>query len=109
MADLHLVVQLDAVADDRVLERAAVHGRVRADLDVVADAHAAELRHLDVSVDVGRMAEAVAADHRARLEQAAHADGDALAQRDARLKAAILAQTDARLDHAVGADRTALA
>ena len=48
VADLHVVVELDAVFDDGVLERAAVHGRVRADLDVVADHDAAELRHLDV-------------------------------------------------------------
>jgi hypothetical protein len=41
MADLHLVVQLDALADHGVLEGAAVDRRVRPDLDIVAEAGSA--------------------------------------------------------------------
>ena len=44
VSDLDLVVELDAVADHRVLDRAAIDGGVRADLDIIADAHAADLR-----------------------------------------------------------------
>ena len=79
MADLHLVVQLDAVTDDRVFDRAAVDRGVRADLDVAAEANAAEMRHLHVAVAVGREAEALGADDRARLERAARPDHRAAA------------------------------
>ena len=46
VADLDLVVELHAVLDHRVVQRAAVDGGVGADLDVVADDHAADLRNL---------------------------------------------------------------
>ena len=46
VGDLHEIVELHAVLDDGVLDRAAVHRGVRADLDVVADHDAAELRNL---------------------------------------------------------------
>ena len=45
-ADLDQVVELDAVLDHGVVERAAVDAGVGADLDVVADAHRAELLDL---------------------------------------------------------------
>src|SRR6185503_6538318 len=61
--DLDLVVELDALLDHRVVERAAVDGGVGADLHVVADAHAADLRDLHPSPRLGRDAEAVGADH----------------------------------------------
>src|SRR5262245_26526088 len=46
VADLDLVVELDALLDHRVVQRAAVDRGVGADLDVVADPHAADLRDL---------------------------------------------------------------
>ena len=46
--------------------------------------HAADLRHLDPAPRLGRVAEAVRADHGARVHQAALADAHAAAQRDAR-------------------------
>ena len=46
-------------------------GGVRADLHVVADAHAADLRHLDPASAIGREAEAVGTDHRTRMHNAA--------------------------------------
>jgi hypothetical protein len=50
--DLHEVVDLDAVLDHGVVDRAAVDGAVRADLDVVADHDASELGHLDAGACV---------------------------------------------------------
>ena len=47
VADLDQVVELDAVLDHRVVERAAVDAGVGADLHVVADAHGTELLDLD--------------------------------------------------------------
>ena len=43
--NLDLVVELDAVFDDRVFQRAAVDGGIGADFDIVADQHAANLRN----------------------------------------------------------------
>ena len=45
VGDLDLVVELDAVLDHRVVERAAVDRGVGTDLDVIADHDPAELRH----------------------------------------------------------------
>ncbi len=53
---------------------------------------------------VGRKAEAVAADHAARLQHAARADRNAAAERDARRKAHVGAELDAVLEHAVRPD-----
>src|SRR5581483_10604785 len=72
--DLDLVVQLHAVLDDRVFERAAVDGRVGADLDVVADHDGAHLRDLGPALAVARHAEAVGADHRPRVHDRAAPD-----------------------------------
>ena len=46
VGDLHQVVDLRPLPDQRVAAAAAVDRRVGADLDVVADDHAPELRHL---------------------------------------------------------------
>jgi hypothetical protein len=71
VADLDLVVELDAVLDDGVGQRAAVDRGVGADVDVVADQHAPGLRNLDVDAVLAREAEAVGADHGARVQDAA--------------------------------------
>ena len=49
VADLHEIIDLRALADDRVAIGAAVDGRAGADLDVVLDDDAADLRHLEVA------------------------------------------------------------
>src|SRR5690606_2078282 len=67
MGDLNLIVQLDTVLDHGIGKRATVYRGVRADLDVVADAYPAHLGNLDPdSVLVGE-AEAIRADHGARV------------------------------------------
>ncbi len=60
--------------DHRVLDRAAIDRGVGADFDVVADAHAAELRDLEPLALGRRQAEAVRADHDAGMHQAALAE-----------------------------------
>ncbi len=109
MSDLHLVVQLDAVVDQCVLDGATVDRRIGADLDVVAEAHAADVGNLHVAVGVGREAESIAPDDRTRLEHATRADRDVTADGDSRLQPAIVAEARAILDHAVRADGAALA
>src|SRR6185436_13011883 len=80
--DLNEVVELDAVLDDRVLDRAAVDRRVRAYLDVVADDDAADLRNLLPLAVIGCEAEAVGPDDDARMHDAARADFDPVEQRN---------------------------
>src|SRR2546422_2248028 len=78
VADLHQVVDLGPAADDRLPERGAVDRRVRPNFDVVLDQHRAHLRDLPVRFAVEGVAEAVGANHRARVNH------DALAERDPR-------------------------
>src|SRR6202034_1587566 len=66
---LDLIVQLGALADHRIVDRAAIHGRVGTDLDVVADAHAPDLRDLDPGAAVRSQPEAVRADQRPCVHQ----------------------------------------
>src|SRR6185295_17924467 len=109
VADLDLVVELDAVLDHGVLDRAAVDGGVGADFDVVADAYAADLRHLHQPVRIGREAEAIRSDGDAGVQRAALADRDRAAQRDAGDEACIRAGRHVIEEHTTGTDRAARA
>ncbi len=60
--NLYLIVELDAVPDHGVVQRAAIDGGVRADLHIVANAHCPGLGNLDPAAFVIREAEAVATD-----------------------------------------------
>ena len=64
--DLHQIVEARAGADDRVLQRSAIDRGVGADLDIVLDDHAAELRHAEHAGGRDRETEAVLSDARAR-------------------------------------------
>src|SRR5690606_1574343 len=78
MADLHLVVDLHAIGNDRVAQRSAINAGVRADLDIIADLHTTQLLNLDPAPALIGKAKAVAADDRTGLHQhtlAQHAVG----------------------------------
>ena len=94
------VVELDAVFDHGVFDRAAVDGGVGADLDVVTERHRADLRHLDPGALVRREPEAVAADHGAGLHDAARAEHHAMADEHPRDEARIVADDRVMLDDA---------
>src|SRR5436190_11118688 len=79
VSNLDLIVELHALLDDGVVERTPVDGGVGTDLDVVADAHRADLWDLDPAPVVVGDAEAVGTDHRPRM------DDDSLAQRALRI------------------------
>ena len=72
--DLHQIINFGALSNHRVAERPAVHGRIRADLDVVLDNHPAQMRHFDVAIGTGSVAKSRAADLGARLDQHIIAD-----------------------------------
>ena len=74
VGDLHLIVDLGPLADDGVAVGAAVDRGVGADLDVVLDDDAADLRHLQMAARAGREAEPVLPDGDARMDDDAVAD-----------------------------------
>ena len=104
VGDLDQVIDLGALADHRVAARAAVDGGVGADLDVVLDDDAPDLRHLQVPLRPHGEAEAVLADAHARMEDDpvadegvgnGHVGGDRAVPSDLHLRA----------DDRMGADR----
>ena len=82
--DLHEVVDLRALADDRRPERAAINRHVRADLHVVAEDDVADLRHFAVHPCVQHVAKSVRADDRAGMDPHALAEFGARIKRDVR-------------------------
>ena len=90
-------------------QRAAVDAGVGADLDVVADAHRAQLLDLLPAALGGREAEAVGADDRAAVQDAARADAAALADHHLRRQPRVLADHGMRADVAVRPDHHAAA
>ena len=106
VGDLHQIVDLGPFADDRIAVGAAVDRRTGADLDVVLDDDAADLRHLEVPARPEREAEAVLADVDAGMDDDAVADERA---GDRRLGAddAVAADADAGADDRIGADQRA--
>src|SRR5258706_12383692 len=109
VADLDLIVELHALLDDGVVERTAVDRGVGTDLDIVADAHRADLRDLDPAPVVVGDAKAVGADHRPRMDDHPLAERAPRVDHDARIEAAIFADLDLVAYHAAGADRDARA
>ncbi len=68
VGDLHEIVDLGALADHGVADRAPIDRGVGADLDIVLDDDAADLRHLDVAGRSHHVAEAVLSDASSRDE-----------------------------------------
>ena len=109
VADLNLIVELDAFLDNRILERAPIDGRVRADLDIITDAHATDLRNLDPAAVIFCDSETIGADHGPGVNNRAVADRAARIHHHARVKAAIVANRRPLSDHASRSDRNTLA
>jgi hypothetical protein len=128
VAHHHQVVELDAPAQAGLADRGPVHRGVGPDLDAVAEADAADLRDgLRKLLAAGEEAEAVSADHRARLEHDIVADVHILANHaarmgrkssadsrsgvhhDVRMKDRVVADLGALADHDIGAQTGALA
>ena len=70
MRNLNLVIQLDAIFDHGVIQRAAVDCRVGTDLDIIANLYATHLGNLDPVAALIREAKAISANDSARLNDA---------------------------------------
>ena len=110
MTNLDLVVELDVVLDHRVVDRAAIDRRVRADFAISADDDTPDLGNLEPAPTLLGHAEAIGTDHRSSVDDAAHADRAAGIDRHPRIEAAVgadldvLAEGRARTDDRVGPD-----
>src|SRR5262249_10978119 len=106
---------LGAGADARRPEGAAVDGRAGADLDVVAQLDAAQLRHLDVATALEAVAEAVGAEDGVGVDDDAVAEHGVVVQDgvgeedDVVAEAAEAAGAGAAVQDAAGADDGPLA
>jgi len=104
---LDLVVELHPVLDHGIVERTTIHGGIGADLHVVADHHAPDLRHLDPASFVHRNPEAVGADDYAGMEDNAVADHAFAVDSDVGIKPRSAADDSPVADEAAGADHAA--
>src|SRR5208282_4892846 len=110
VGNLHQIIDFHAVGNPRGFERAAIDRRIRADLHVVADLDAADLRKFPVAPFAADVPKPVAPDNRAGVHLDAIPQSRAGIERHARMKAASLPDTRAashkakRLDHRPGAD-----
>src|SRR5215207_6276421 len=103
MTDLDEVIDLGPLADDPVAARAAIDGRVGADLDVVLDDDAADLGHLPVPARAHGEAETVLLDADARMQDHAVPD-ERVQETDAGADRAATTDAYVRADHRLWAD-----
>ena len=71
VTDLHQVVELDPIANDRVTECTAVNAGVGANFDIIADTYAAELFDFFPTALGRREAKSIRTDHGPRMHNAA--------------------------------------
>src|SRR5579872_677638 len=103
VGDLHQIVDFRPLADDRVAIGAAVDRRAGADLDIVLNDDAADLRHFRVAARPHGEAESVLADMDAGMDDDAVADQGA-ENRRAGADGAVAPDPDVRANDGVGAD-----
>src|SRR5690606_20798544 len=96
------------LADHRIAAGAAVDRGVGADLDVVLNDDAPDLRHLEMALSAHGEAEAVLADFGARVQDDAVAD-ERMLQHDAGADGAVAADAHAGADHGIRRDDRARA
>jgi hypothetical protein len=109
VADLDLVVEAHVFLEHGVFQCTAIDAGVGADFAIVADGHAAQLRHLDPVAGVHRQAEAIGADHRARMHAYASPQPGPRHQRHPRNEFAAVADVAVLADHAAGTDHAGFA
>src|SRR5262245_29786875 len=72
--NLNEVVEFCAPADDGSLQRTAVDARVRSNLDVVLDDHAAHLRELHIAIPISHKPKAIRPNDRPGMDDDVIAD-----------------------------------
>lgn len=90
VANLNLVIQLYAVFEHRIFNRAAVDRGIRTDLDIIPNTDSTELRHLDPYAVVVGQSESVTAEHNAGMYQRTLTDSHPATHRHVGKQAAIV-------------------
>ena len=103
------IIDANTVFDDSVIDRAAVHGRIRSNLHVVADYNAAYLRHLDPPLRRHCVAESIGPEHDPGMENAALADLHGSRERHVGEQSRVIADLTVRTDHGTGSEIDMLA
>src|SRR5438093_13692094 len=98
MSHMDHVIEFGSLADMGRAECSAIHARIRADFDAVADFNAADLWELLVAVIFEHEPEAVSADDASRVEDHAAADIDIVINADVGVQNGITADHDAPPD-----------
>lgn len=107
--NLHQVVHAHVFFQHGVFQRAAVDAGVGPNFAIVADHHAAQLRHLDPVASVHRQAKAVGAEHRAGMHAHALAQANTGHQGNAGNQFASVIDHAVFADDAAGADHATIA
>src|SRR6185369_763039 len=110
MPDVHKIVDLRSSPDAGCLEGATIDGGIGANLDIILDFEPSDLRKLFVAsgLRVANVAEAVAAEHRPRMNDDAVPNARAGVDGYVRIDLAIFTDHNASSDHAPAADPGAL-
>jgi len=111
VANVHQVVDFCASGYAGCVQCTAINGGVGADFDVIFDFEAADLRKLFITAGrlIAHVAEAIAAEHRARVNDDSVSEACTGIDRDVRIQITIASDDCFRADHAAGADPRALA
>ena len=109
MSNVNQVIELGSVADGSDSQRGAIDAGVGANLDIVADLDAADLRELLVTITGANEAEAVGAEHATGVQHGTVAEDHVIVNCNVRVENTIVADADARSDGTIGADAGAFA
>jgi hypothetical protein len=100
VSNLNQVVQFHTVFNDRVLQGATVYACIGANLDVIADAHGAELLDFFPLARIRGKTKAIRPNHHARMNQATLPQSAPLAHCHARLEFGVGTNDRAGFNHA---------
>lgn len=92
------IIQLAAASDHGIGERSSVDTRVRTNLDVILDSNATDLRHFDVPISFGGVAESVGPDDNTRLKTYARTDASIVQHHTTRREPSIFADLHPVID-----------
>lgn len=107
MTDHDQVIDLGAVANRRIEQRAAVNTGIGADLNILSGFYRADLRNLDITAIKRRKTEAVSSDNRAGMNNIARSDFAAVINIDVRINMRILADDRTLSNDGIGPDKAA--
>lgn len=104
MRDLNLIVELDPVPDHGIVECPAIYGCIGTYLNIITDAHLAQLRYLNPCILIAGQTKAIAADNCTRVNQYAASNLRGMTKRNVRHETTIRTNTDIFTNEATCSD-----